>query len=999
MNKTPVLVFLALLAGSSPLHAGTQPAALEIYDIQGNGPTSPHVGSSVQVSDSIVTAVLPDGFFFQTPDSRADPASSLTSNGIRVVTTGAPTYSGGGAVAAGHRVNVTGTVAEQGTETRLVNVTITRVGTGTVALPAVEVLSVAAGQPRSSADNLYCHNNVSNFECFEGMRVQLPEGVAAAGSLANGDVYVSPLGNRSMREKGVRFGNTLEGGNILAGIWDGNPEVLRMDPNRFGAVSASFTMVGGATFSATGVLTVDDGNYEVWPTALAVANNSLPVAVDPVAADRFRIASFDVEALCDANAGNTAEPCASPEPNSTQVATKTSRLAAYIVTVLGAPDVVALQNVETQAVLDGLASSVGALAGAGYTGLLGSGTSADGHDLAFLVKSGVTVTGGAATQPLVNAALFTNPPLLLEGTALGQDFRVLNIQIDDRDGVDAGTGGARQRRYDQALAIAELVDDLEDPKVTDVPLLVAGKFNASNETDGYVDVTGLIEGKYYDPENLIDVGENPVFPQLRDVVELLPVEERITAITTESFGNIQNVPDRTVAAAWALDHLLLSDPAKKIAMYGALGRGNADAAAATASSGTGAAGSSSFDGLVVDLYPSCADDDAANSDNDSWCDLFDNCPLLDNEDQTDTDGDLSGDLCDEDDDDDGIPDVDDNCPTMVNPGQEDVDGDGIGNVCDNDQDGDGFEDNVDNCPTIANPDGQDDDFDGDGMGDACDPNADMAVSFSASPDPVEPGASLTITATVSHISGPHTVLQPQFTLALPAGLAVQSTSASGWTCPAVTAGTTGAVLVCDRANLAPGASGTVTAQGTVSQFLQDGDLLTSLGSVTPGDTNSVNSSVEYSVEVIVNETDLEMDASGTAGPVNVGDTVIYTAKVTNLGAAPSEDVVVTVDRPNGTSFVNVQPPAGWTCSPLSSSLVTLTCETASVGIGTNATISFSLLVGGGATGTLMVVSPEVSASTADPNTSNNFDPVSTAVEGNGTNPDLIFASSFEDGET
>jgi hypothetical protein len=154
------MLFLALLAGSPPLLAGSLPATLEIYDIQGNEPASPHAGSTVQVPDSVVTAVLPNGFFMQTPDSRADPDTSLTSNGIRVVTSGAPTYSGGGAVAIGHLVTVTGMVVEDGTETRLVNPTITQSGTGP--LPAVEVLSVAAGQPRSSADNLYCHNNVSN---------------------------------------------------------------------------------------------------------------------------------------------------------------------------------------------------------------------------------------------------------------------------------------------------------------------------------------------------------------------------------------------------------------------------------------------------------------------------------------------------------------------------------------------------------------------------------------------------------------------------------------------------------------------------------------------------------------------------------------------------------------------------------------------------------------------------------------------------------------------
>jgi hypothetical protein len=91
---------------------------------------------------------------------------------------------------------------------------------------------------------------------------------------------------------------------------------------------------------------------------------------------------------------------------------------------------------------------------------------------------------------------------------------------------------------------------------------------------------------------------------------------------------------------------------------------------------------------------------------DNYAGIVDNCPLMNNPDQSDVDDDGIGDVCDLDNDNDGILDdgdssgdpndnpctggvtanCDDNCRLIQNPGQEDADSDLIGDVCELDVD-------------------------------------------------------------------------------------------------------------------------------------------------------------------------------------------------------------------------------------------------------------------------------------------------------------------------
>ena len=94
--------------------------------------------------------------------------------------------------------------------------------------------------------------------------------------------------------------------------------------------------------------------------------------------------------------------------------------------------------------------------------------------------------------------------------------------------------------------------------------------------------------------------------------------------------------------------------------------------------------------IVLTSFFLCSFSFAADRDGDGLENQNDNCPGVHNVDQSDSDEDGFGDVCDfcegngnYDFDEDGICNNADNCYSAPNPGQEDSDGDGFGDVCSN----------------------------------------------------------------------------------------------------------------------------------------------------------------------------------------------------------------------------------------------------------------------------------------------------------------------------
>jgi predicted extracellular nuclease len=591
---------------------GTQ--VLEIWEIQGSGLASPVAGTTVQTLANVVTAVGPEGFFIQTPDARVD-ADPETSNGIYVFTGAAP------AVAVGDLVDVTGMVVEFFDFTEFTSpVTVDVVGAGILPLPVLfDENTPSPNQPQPATE----------LERYEGMLVAIVDGTVTGpnqffGSDNVAEVFITAASSRTFREKGIEYPG-------LAGlpVWDGNPEVFELDPDRLGLPNQ--TIAAGSSFDATGVLGFEFGGYELWPSALAVREAILPRPVRAEVPGEYTIGSLNLFRLFD----DVDDPGSNEQVVSTaEYQVRLEKFSRYIREVLGSPDILGVQEVESEKTLQDLGDRI-ALDDptVQYTAYLVEGNDVGGIDVGYLVRRTVTVDdvtqlAAGEINTFDGSLLHDRPPLLLEGSVetlggVSNPVSVLNLHLRSLGGIDDPADGdrVRSKRLQQAQSVAGIVQDLQtmDPAIR---LVVLGDFNAYEFTDGYVDVTGQIKGDFDPSENLLS-GPDLVDPNLTDQVLSLPQEERYSFIFRGS--------------AQVLDHALTSSALAGLVRGFDYGRANADAALVLLDDPSTALRSSDHDGLVLFV--------AGDADGDGVGDDLDNCPTTPNPDQADADGDGLADAC------------------------------------------------------------------------------------------------------------------------------------------------------------------------------------------------------------------------------------------------------------------------------------------------------------------------------------------------------------------
>lgn len=594
-----------------------------IHDIQGTGESSPIVGQRINTLGNIVTAVGPAGFFMQTPDTDVD-ASAMTSQGIYVYTASAPT------VFVGDRVSLTANVIEYFGLTELNGVSNLVVQDSGNPLPSA--VTFDATTPSQDVLTLSC--GTTNFECFEGMRVQIDNGIVARanpyfGSDPYAQIFASASGTRSLRTPGLLYPLVPGVDNADAGQFNGNPHIFEIDTDALGAVAPNTAITGGSRFSASGVVTYNFGDYEVWPTSFTLTEAKpipRPVKAGQLGAE-LRIGSFNMLRYCDTLANTTFACGNGGEPDQAAFDLKVARLSDYVVNVLETPDVLGVVEVENLGVLQILANRIAGDSNVTYAAYLEEGNDGGGIDVGYLVRSdrisNVVVTQLDATETWFDPddgqldTLHDRPSLKLEGTFDGQAFATIVVHPKSRSCVDAPSGSNctqadvdrnRLKRFTQAKSIAARVqaEQLAQPNR---PLLVIGDFNDYQFSDGFVNITGLIQGTYDNNKNVLDLpAGNIVTPPLWNAVTSLPANEQYSFLFTEQFGAILGYTQassfdkgRDVPIMQVLDHALLNDAARTWFVDFEYGRADLDAANADSNASTTAVGVSDHDGLVVRL--------------------------------------------------------------------------------------------------------------------------------------------------------------------------------------------------------------------------------------------------------------------------------------------------------------------------------------------------------------------------------------------------------------
>lgn len=591
------------------------PIALSIMAIQGEAHASAYVGQPV-ITRGIVTAVDSNGFYLQ--DAAGD-GNARTSDALFVFTGGAPT------VAVGDDLRVTGEVSEFTpgagglSITQVALASAETLSTGN-ALPAATLIGAGGRTPPTETidDDSFALfdpevDGIDFYENLEGMRVTIDAPLVVDNSSGYGETFVVASGGAGATGINERGGITLSDGDF-------NPERIQIDADS--AIFAGYTpdhTQGDRLDDVTGVVSYSFGNYEVLVTEAVTVTQDVTVSREATAlrgdADRLSIANYNLENLDPTDDAVILDAATG--------ATKFDILANDIVYSLGAPDIIAVQEIQDA---DGAGRGADLSGEATAAILIQAIKDAGGPDYVYVEVAPATPgsTGGepggnirngffynadrvsyvANSAELIPGGAFSGSrnPLAADFVFNGQTVTAISVHSTARSGSDPLFGSTQPpvnagegAREAQSEAIRAYVDGLlaADPALN---IAVLGDFNGFYFEDSLEALTG-----------------DSAFVNLYD---LLPEAERYSY---RFDGNLQG-----------LDNIIVSGGLAATAQFDAV-HINAEQTSATIR-GT------DHDGLVATLFiprpnqaPVAADDAAAVNEDATSANLWDALLANDND--------------------------------------------------------------------------------------------------------------------------------------------------------------------------------------------------------------------------------------------------------------------------------------------------------------------------------------------------------------------------------
>lgn len=192
------------------------------------------------------------------------------------------------------------------------------------------------------------------------------------------------------------------------------------------------------------------------------------------------------------------------------------------------------------------------------------------------------------------------------------------------------------------------------------------------------------------------------------------------------------------------------------------------------------------------------------------------------------------------------------------------------------------------------------------------PRADLAVTLSATPNPVNAAGDLTFTVNLTN-NGPSTAVAPAVILPLPASTTFVSAAApESWSATTPAAGTPGTVAF-GAASLAAGGTAAFTVVARVDLTVVNDSTLSAAATASSATTDpDPANNIATSNTTAKSGADLQLTLAAAAPSVIAGTNLTYTMQLQNHGPLDAENVTLIDTLPSGTTFVSLTGPAAWT---------------------------------------------------------------------------------------